>query len=447
MKREPELTYEQQEAVAQIKDADEPGERFLLTGDAGAGKTVAAVNFIKSIVATGRTVAYLAPTHKAVAVGRKKIIEAKIAIECRTLASALGVKPQGNADKIEFVRDRFAEPFDASVAVIDEGGMIGKSMAHYVRTAMPRAFVLVMGDEAQIGPVGEGRSELFDTRRKAHLATVMRYSGPILDAANVVRRSQAVAGIDSSWIKTAHRNGSGVFVPKDARAWVRKAFTSKEFAENEDTFRFIAWTNARVNEVNRQIRAWRFGEIEEPFVPGEMALVKKPIIHDYRMDANLLEDEVQFSNGEEALVKSIEKTLLIFPIEKGRYADAWDAAVRVWGVRMVRKDGVTVQVHLPRDPEAHERNLNRLREECAEDRPRWSEFHAYNNVTAQLAGTAALTCHNSQGSTFRNIFVDVRDIMGAASRGKSRAESELEAKKLLYTGITRAEHLVMPLAG
>jgi hypothetical protein len=53
----------------------------------------------------------------------------------------------------------------------------------------------------------------------------------------------------------------GIFqLAEAAQHLMKKAFTSDEFEADPDSFRHLAWTNARVRAVNEMIRRWRYGE-------------------------------------------------------------------------------------------------------------------------------------------------------------------------------------------
>ena len=83
---------------------------------------------------------------------------------------------------------------------------------------------------------------------------------------------------------------------------MKKAFTSEEFEADPDSFRYLAWTNARVRAVNEMIRRWRYGDdIPTPFMPGESALFRAPVIVD---------EALIFANNQEAKVLEIERSTL-----------------------------------------------------------------------------------------------------------------------------------------
>ncbi len=64
-----------------------------------------------------------------------------------------------------------------------------------------------------------------------------------------------------SWCAPSeHENKYGIFLPADAaHRWMKKAFTSPEFNADPDSFRYLAWTNSRVRQVNELVRVCRCG--------------------------------------------------------------------------------------------------------------------------------------------------------------------------------------------
>ena len=267
--KDPELTPDQAQALRDI----EPGTFYLLTGHAGTGKTYLMQRLTKSMLANKRQVILSAPTHKAVTVLARKLAEAKIeGVACRTIHSVLSLKAKPQADRLVFQRERGAEPVTADIVVIDECSMVDQDLFRHIKRHLPEAFVLFVGDPAQLPPVGESESQTFRTPNRSHLTTIIRQAAgnPILAAADVIRRSQGGAS-DLSWcVQAALASGHGVFVPGEAAyRWMKKAFTSPEFDADPDSFRYLAWTNERVTQINETIRRWRYGDaIPSRFMPG-----------------------------------------------------------------------------------------------------------------------------------------------------------------------------------
>lgn len=426
------LNADQTAALNDILKACAPGERHALTGSAGTGKTTLMQRLVVELKKRGKSVVLTAPTHKAVAVLARKLTEGKIKdVPCVTIHSLLSLKPRPYGDRLVFERDKRAEPVTSDVVVVDECSMLDSALMQHIRRYLPMAFVLFVGDPAQLPPVNEAESESFKIRSRSHLVTIVRQAAgnPILAAATAIRESQS-GPIDWSWCKSANRPPLGVFCPRDSTdAWLKKAFTSPEFEEDPDTFRYLAWRNQRVAEVNEKVRAWRYGEnIPTPFMPGERAMFRAPVIRDKK---------IIFNTNEEAKVLQINPSNVRHKFIECEGAASWQAELPAWAVTLQNADGAEETVHMPSDERALNRITDRVRDEADVARIRWKHLHDFKSSLARLQSIYALTCHNAQGSTMKAIFVDIGDI-------KLRMDSNpLECKQLLYTAVTRPSHTLM----
>ncbi len=180
----------------------------------------------RNVVAKHQRIVLSAPTHKAVAVLARKLNEADIKnVPCRTIHSILSLTPKPWTDRLVFERDRDAVPVTADVVVVDECSMVDLELFRHIKRHSPNAFVLFVGDPAQLPPVGEAESQMFATENPSHLTTIVRQAtgNPILDAAGIILCSQGGAS-DWSWLKqTALASGHGVFLPGEAaHRWMRR---------------------------------------------------------------------------------------------------------------------------------------------------------------------------------------------------------------------------------
>ena len=422
-----ELNTDQAEALRSIEAAFEPGASYLLTGHAGTGKTYLMQRLTKNMLANKRRVILSAPTHKAVTVLARKLAEAKIGgVTCRTIHSVLSLKAKPQADRLVFQRERGAEPVTADIVVVDECSMVDQDLFRHIKRHLPNAFVLFVGDPAQLPPVGEAESQTFRTQNRSHLTTIVRQAAgnPILAAADVIRQSQG-GDPDLSWCtQSALASGHGVFVPGEAaHRWMRKAFTSPEFEADPDSFRYLAWTNERVAQINETIRRWRYGEnIPTPFMPGESALFRQPLI---------LENTMLFANNQEAKVIAIKRGTFIHEIEEAHGVSKWTASVPSWELCLRDADGNEKTAHMVADNNGFQKVIARITDEAADSRLRWKHLHEFKQSLVQLQSIYALTVHKSQGSTIGSVFVDLPDI-------RRREETNLlEAQQMLYVAVTR----------
>jgi hypothetical protein len=68
----------------------------------------------------------------------------------------------------------------------------------------------------------------------------------------------------SSGPGASRRRSRGVYLPGDAlHRWMRKAFTSPEFAADPTAFRYLAWTNRRLAVVDARPALWRGGGFDD----------------------------------------------------------------------------------------------------------------------------------------------------------------------------------------
>ena len=148
---DPNLTADQAEALRSIEAACKPGESYLLTGHAGSGKTYLMQRLTINMKAKSRRVILTAPTHKAVAVLARKLAEAEITgVPCRTIHSVLSLTPKPNTDRMEFARDRDAEPILADVVVVDECSMVSFGPLPPYQAASSRCLRVVRGRSCSV---------------------------------------------------------------------------------------------------------------------------------------------------------------------------------------------------------------------------------------------------------------------------------------------------------
>lgn len=420
-------TDDQRQALREIHAANKPGNRHLLVGSAGTGKTTLMQDVVREFQAMGLSVALTAPTHKAVAVLADKTKKAGLDVGCMTIHSLLSLYPKQAGERQVFVRRKHAAAVTADVVVIDECSMLTAELMAFIRRHLSMCFVLFVGDPAQLPPVGEKASQSFDIKSRSTLSTIVRQGAdnPVLDAAHIIRRSQG-GPMEWSWMKQNKKPPLGVYTPGDRiDAWLKKAFTSKDFDENPDRFRYMAWTNERVAQINAKIRRWRYGDnIPTPFVVGERALLRSAVV---------IDDCILLNNNEEAVVRAIRKDQYICKLHRSLKADEWVASVNSWRVTLQRdNEEAQIDVHIPRDADTYDRVVRKITDEALSGDPdRWKSLQEFKSGMARLQSIYALTVHCSQGSTFTNAFVDVPNIRRLAS------ENPLEAQQMFYVAATR----------
>ncbi|OAG71716.1 bacteriophage-type DNA helicase [Gluconobacter japonicus] len=425
------LTLSQKTALDEIIKAHAEGRpTHLLTGYAGSGKTTLMQEVARHFLRLKIVTVITAPTHKATAVLRAKVDKD---VECRTIQSHLGLQPSTQGGQTTLVRAKRPQTIPDGVVIVDECSMISRELMGWIRDLLKYCFVLFVGDPAQLPPVGEEASPSFSVPSRSHLETVVRQAAgnPILEAATVIRQSQG-GSVDWSWVQDARQDSSGLFIPKDVESWVRKAFTSDAFDADNDSFRYLCWTNHRVHQVNQMVRRWRYGDhIEMPFMPGERAVARAPFSRQ-----NEDKNRQQIATNEEVLVMDIQASRLSYRFEACGSVAAWSTDIPSWELTVLTMAGEEITAHLVQDERQLQAVERRLVQEARQERKRWQHRFAFQSALLNLQAIYAMTVHTSQGSTFRNVFVDLGDIRRRAGG------NPLETQQLCYVALTRATDMV-----
>lgn len=421
------------------------GNEHCLQGYAGTGKTTMMMVVVREMQDAGKKVAVCAPTNKAVAVLERKMREAEIDVETSTIYSLLGLTPGSDDAKRKPKRVGRNRSTGFDVIIIDECSMVGMDLMDWIKQDLSKKFVLYIGDPAQLPPVGESLSQTFQVESKSILDQIMRQSAdnPIIGLSIDIRSMIKGGGVEWERFCDADdgESSTGIYRPSgdEAMSWVEDAFTSKEFAEDNDRFRYLCWTNARVQYVNGHIRRLIYGETETPFIPGERVLCRSSI-----QDATGCITMIQ--TNDEATIETIrlgEYAQHFDSHVSGKYKDgrsfdavpAWDAVFPVWEVQLRTRADMLVDTRFPVDPAQYKAICDKLVTEANANRVRWHEYFDFSDKIAKLQSVYAMTVHCSQGSTFGNVFVDLNDC--------ARNSKTVEMLQLLYVACTRPQNALV----
>jgi exodeoxyribonuclease-5 len=411
-----------------------PGEYFYtLNAPAGTGKTTCiqtAMNRIQESSATPIRVCLTAPTNKATKVLRSMASENEVQADCKTIYSLLGLV-LNSSNEIRHAAKMVDGAFsDFDVVVVDEGSMVSSGLFDELEraTATNKTKVIIMGDNSQLPPVKETVSKVFTKDfRKGTLTKVMRQveGNPILSLANHIRDCQSdprKAVEYQTEVNPDTDQGIYLLPVADWTATVKENFVSDEYRKDPDSFRCLAYTNKRVDALNRMIRNLLVGQTDSPFIVDERVLVKRPIV-------DIGTDEKVHTDEECVVVDVIEA---YHPL----YANT-STQFKVWEMRLLADSGVFVDAFvLHKDSiKDYESTLNALSKAANENGSQWRNFWGFKDSFADLQSPHAMTVHRSQGSTYKNVFVDLRDIY------KNR--TKLERLQLEYVACSRASETLV----
>ncbi|AIT09415.1 disulfide oxidoreductase [Candidatus Francisella endociliophora] len=444
------LNDQQLESVSLIKKFLKGKERyFLLSGFAGTGKTTVVKKILdeyskKSIVS--------APTRKA-----NVVISQSTATQGYTIHSLLGLQPDINLEDFNpndpvFGQIKKATIQNYSLVVIDEASMINEALFELIDSEINKSLatkVLFLGDKAQIPPVGGQESPIFELDNRYELTTLMRQSddNPLATLSQELREvTQELPKFLLDRKSLLNNSDDGlVFVSanEDFREHLKKVFSSSYAKTDPNYAKLIAWRNRTVMQSNRIIRGLVFGEDANLVEKGDVLTgyraikgnSKESFLINNCMDYKVVGVSARQKNINGLYgftVKILEKSKIykgfeeknIFVIDARDkenlqdYAEIHDKLLAV--ARADRQWSIYYEF----------RKNNLLMTDI--DINRDGSYKAKENVIKKdLDYGFAVTAHKAQGSTYRKVFVLLKDII--------LNKNIVERNQILYVAMTRAQ--------
>lgn len=400
---------------------------MTLQGYAGTGKST----LVQEIAAHfGADIALTAPTNKATKVLRKMATDRGLKdVRCLTIQSANKLRMMDDAPE-KYLTKGGASDFDSfKLIVVDEASMVGQWMAEQIleEAQLHNTKVLFVGDPLQLLPVKDGDHAAFSAGiPQVKLTQIVRQAegNPILQLGAYFRglldgRIHQTEDVPLS----VNADGEGVheILKRFSSRFVEAVVGQNHYDDN----RAIAWTNVAVNSLAAKARHGKYHDAGYTFVAGERVYTAAPVK----------------DGGETAVMYTDQEATVVEVGEAGAHPSytSHDAIP----VRLESDDGDKVYVWLPplHEKEAIEARASDLRERAMkltersrESREAWKDFHDFRDAWADIRSVHALTAHRSQGSTFENVWVDLRDIAGC--------RNPKERWRLLYVACTRARRNV-----
>ncbi len=416
------LTEHQNEKLTQAMTILQSSDRLLIKGSAGVGKTTLADELIRRIRNSPMKRIFQkalcsAPTNKAVAVIKNKVMEHDD-LTFSTTHSALKLKRNvnkktGDVSFEPWFNEKYPPLKGLYLMVVDEASMLNTSLMNYIEEYATRFNVKVvfLGDDKQLNPVGEENSPVF-------------FQGyPEVELTEIIRQGAGNPIIDLSrnmmmiWDKQPRLiEGRGF----DFGVTRSKIIEDLAEVNGTDEMKYLAWTNKDVDNMNFFVREHIYGTPNMIEI-GETLIFNAPFGEDY-----FTNEEIKVETLE---VRMIKEDVLVKNNPVTKETETREAEMKVYiingNVRVVHENSVQIFNKICKD----------LFFNCKKGILDWKSKFKFEESFADMKYNHAITVHKSQGSTYKNTVLNVKNL--------ALNQSPNEKERLFYTGITRASDLLI----
>ncbi|MGB5634788.1 MAG: AAA family ATPase, partial [Waterburya sp.] len=433
-----ELTTDQQRAITKLwQFIHSTNHFFLLAGYAGTGKSTIVFAVIKELVRLGKRIVITAPTNKAVEVVRSIAIKQGLSIDCFTIHQLMGLSVVDKRGKRSLEQTTPSKVYLYDLIFLDECSMVGKELWDSITAQfldrnllLSNRKLVLMGDPAQLYPVGEGLSPTFKVEQKIVMKEVVRQTGnsPLL---NFVTATRAAIRAKSKIFRPkaspcSDGNTNGAF-KVNKKTLIKYALhqIKANFDSDPNCFRILCYTNKQVNYYNQIIRQEIYGKDSPRYIPGERLIAKKAI----------------FNPEGKAIVISTSTEFTVLDAVETKYFNYQAYRLKISDAKSIK------QIYVLHESE-QKRFQTELKEklEAAKERPFfWYRYYQFRDkIFAEVDNCYALTVHNSQGSTFSEGAIDSKDLLKRLYVGDELERKKLkEYHRLWYVGSSRMQRKLL----
>lgn len=461
------LTHDQQDGLELLnkwaEDTAISGHALMarLIGSAGTGKTTLLRAFLDNN--RRRRICVTAPTHKA------KIQAQRITNRTsQTIQSLCGLRLNVNLDYYDPSKKTFQQQTPGTmknyqIVILDEASMLGnrvdrddealKGLYDLVKsTAIENNVkILFVGDGCQLPPVKEAISKFVtdpDIVFEVILTEVIRQSNanPVTELLDIARQDieELTNGtVDFLTSQPAKLNDDGGYIAyDDAQTFLKTMvdyFKSEKYADNKGYCKYIAWTNSSVSGANKYIRQAIMGTNIPNVVENDVLMAFDSIM------TNLGKPDAKHTliNSEDYVVTSADELM-----ENGFGVKGRVVVIQSLTLGTSSKLFIVDPSGYKKYTELHQDYRSKAEQGVSGG---WSLFYKFKHANLLMENLTklgqpakgrdkvmeyksldygyAITTHKSQGSTYNNVFVNMRDI--ALNKRKD------EMRKLLYVALSR----------
>lgn len=423
---------------------DEDAWDMYISGNAGTGKTFNTAALVDYCITNEIPYAVCAYTHKACGVLRSKLPEGAVV---KTLSSFLGKSPMMNTDavKLEHVSNNIKRGATEAVKVlfVDEYSMVGERDGVDIAAAqdpdyegIPEMKVVWIGDTKQLGPVGDKKYTNaygdYQVVLKQNFRNDNPLQGPLNKLVSYIEKTatlEPLAEVEGYFYRTEDLVDAFVHSPETDK--VMLAFTNKRVQElNEAVGDTLVEGGAVFSPTSNQHYTFLGfnpspGAITRFYDYSECALGSK-----YKSLEHLLKHDL----CDFAALEDVEGNVLPFAVVFGHYEykckrdELMQAAVEA---------NTAIEELHPKYKAAGWAKANPHHKLARARAKAWRDCLCFNEFVICIDFPYATTVHKSQGSTFKEVYLDMDDIATCATR-----DFEMYLR-LTYVGMSRASHKVI----
>ena len=421
------LLGDQQDALDYVLNFvnDTNAQSMVLEGGAGVGKTSLVSKIIKRV---NKKIILATPTHKAKDVIREKVNSVVSAVTIHSLLNMQQIITSVIDKKGRLIKKEVFKPVKSykkiqlielvNLLIVDEASMISTELRGYLYNAMNKYKfkTLFIGDIAQLPPIGEKQSEIFNNANTFTMNSILRQAldNPIIKALTDLRINSEIN------FKTDINNKKEGIRVCDNYEFIDHIKKEFKLGDNHN-IKIIAWTNDAVQTYNNYIRQYLYGANTEHFQPGEFIMAN---------------DRFGILNSKTSIINNSEELEILSsePFDLKLY-DGFNIRAFNLQVKQLRT-GKRVEQAIP-VPHPDDRNkfkiyVKQLYKNALKNTSQWGKYFIIKNHTvANVDYSYAITSHKSQGSTYDRVFVDKQNILTNWNRE--------EAIKSLYVAMSRTK--------
>jgi exodeoxyribonuclease-5 len=425
---------------------------FTLGGFAGTGKTTLLREIVKHIRST---VAISAPTHIAV-----RIASTAVGIQGQTIHKLLGLRPNVTLESFDYNNPQFDPKGNKAIknyglVIIDEASMIPYGLHQLIKDEAKEYHVkiLYVGDPYQLPPVNEKVSIAFKNPNIFNLTKIVRQeeSNPLIILLSKLRED--IKYNTRGYISYLSKNNNslldeeGFLSTKDISHFceiMTDDFNTHEFERNIDFAKYLSFTNESVLHYNKYIRNFIINNNDTLLCGDDLLVAYSTILDEFNVptiinsENYIINDISNYTN-----MDSIKGFLVSFKV-------IVDGTVTnpMFIIDHNDIDSISIFSQIITKLINDAKNATN----SAQRASRWKDFYSFKNSNLLMTNLVTatnkkfvdkdidygfgLTVHKSQGCTFDNVFVNLRDIL-YSNTGLPYSNIEL-SNKLAYVALSRA---------